>query len=105
MFNQIVLAGTVKEIPQIKETSQGVHYGSLVMDVKREYRNSDGNFDFDTISVTLWRSVVDHCVSICNKGDVVAVKGRLHSSIFNRDDGSVFYNYEIIAEKVFVLEK
>lgn len=105
VFNQIVLAGIVKEVPQIKETTSGVHYGTLVMDVKREYRNSEGNYDFDTIAITLWRSVVDHCVSNCSKGDMVAIKGRLHCSIYQKEDGNVFYNYEVVAEKVFLLEK
>ena len=105
MLNQVIIAGVVKEEPLLKKTSSGLHYANLIVEVKKEFRNTEGNYDSDVFSILLWRSVAEHCISICKEGNLVAIKGRLQSSLFNREDGSVFYNYEIIADKVFFLEQ
>ena len=105
MLNQVILNGIVKEDVVVKETNTGIHYASMVLKVEREYRNSEGAFDVDEISIMLWRSVADQCASYCRAGTNATIKGRIQSSLYNREDGSVFYNYEIIAEKVFFLEK
>lgn len=105
MLNQIIIAGNVVEDIELKETSNQTHYANLVIKVKREYRNSQGNYDEDVFSVLLWRSVADQCIMNCKKDDLVAIKGRVQSNVYNREDGTTFYNYEIIADKVMVLEK
>ena len=105
MLNQVIIAGIVKETPILKETNAKNHYANLLLEVQREYRNNEGNYDIDVFNVLVWRNIAEQCVEICKEGNMVAVKGRLQSSVYNREDGSVFYNYDIMAEKVFVLDK
>ena len=104
MLNQVVICGSVVEDVVLKETSTGILYANILMRVKREYRNSEGNYDSDTFSIVVWRSVAEQCVSMCKQNVNIAIKGRLQSNMYNREDGTTFYNYEIIAEKVFVMD-
>ena len=103
MLNQVILSGVVKEVPQIKETANGVHYANLLLEVKKEFKNSEGVYEKELYSVLMWRAVADQCVTLCEQGDIVTVKGRLQSSLYNREDGNVFFNYEIIADKIFCM--
>lgn len=102
-MNQVVIFGNVKEMPLVKETSNGVSYCSLIIDCPKLYANSDGIIESETYCVTVWRNMIDEIMKYVEIGRPVAVRGRLHPNNFNKDDGTVIYRTEIIAEKVSFL--
>lgn len=97
------MVGCVKEVPHLKETNTGISFANLIVEVKRSFKNSEGVYETDIFSVTMWRGVAQSCVDLCKEGCLVGIKGRLQSNLFTKEDGSTFYNYEIIAEKVSFL--
>lgn len=99
VLNQIILVGRVVEVPQIKETSNGIKYTSLVLDVTRGYKNAEGDYDSDLIACTLWRGVAEQCIDSCKEGTLVGVKGRLQANVFTNADGKSYTNYEVVCEK------
>ena len=105
MLNQIVLVGKIVEMPTLKETSTGIKYANLLISADRSFKNVDGVYESDVISCLLWRGVAESCVDLCEIGGVVGIKGRLQSNPYQKEEGIVFYNYEIIAEKVSFLTK
>ena len=55
MLNQVVLVGRVQAIPKVSETSTGIKVAEMLVEVERNYKNSQGVYDIDTIQCTLWR--------------------------------------------------
>lgn len=104
-MNHVLLVGSVKEKPVIKESASKVKYATLLVDVMRGFKNMDGEYEQDTICCLLWRSLAESVVSCCEKGTLVSVKARIQSEMRISTEGNTFYNYEIIAERVNVLEK
>lgn len=103
MLNQCVLVGKVKELPVIKQTSNGNNYAQLVLEVDRSFRNSDGTLSSDLFQVTLWKGIAELCMDVCKINDLIALKGRLQASVYENDKNKIYYNAEVIAEKVSFL--
>jgi len=102
MMNSCVLVGTVKEPVQLSTSSKGSVYGTLFVSTDRPFRNDDGTVTSDTFRVTLWKGIAEECAAACTVGSLVAVKGRLQSNNYEKDDRT-YYNAEVIAEKVSYL--
>ena len=98
MLNFMVLVGKVKEIPEIRLTAAGTKIATLEVD--RGFRNSNGEYDQDVFNVVLWRGVAETCADLLRPGSVVAVKGRLQAHNYEPKEGQIYYNAEIVAEKV-----
>ncbi|MEF9920526.1 MAG: single-stranded DNA-binding protein [Erysipelotrichaceae bacterium] len=99
MLNQIVLVGKVVELPEIKETTNGNKIGNIGLLLNRPFKNSNGIYDTDYVSITLWKGIAETVSEVCRINDIIAIKGRLQTSDYTKDD-VVYHNYEIIAEKV-----
>ncbi len=100
MLNQCVLVGRVKELPKAKTTNNGNTVATLLLEVDRNFRNSDGTLGSDLFQVTLWKGIAETCLDVCVVNSIIAVKGRLQASVYETDKNKTFYNAEIIAEKV-----
>lgn len=100
MLNLIVIVGTVLETPEMKETSTGLKYANVLIDTQRGFRNSEGEFDHDIISCTMWRGIAESSMAYCQKGNVVAIKGRIQSHPHTSEEGITYYNYDIVIEKI-----
>ncbi|MCF0115660.1 MAG: single-stranded DNA-binding protein [Erysipelotrichaceae bacterium] len=103
MINQCVLVGRVKELPEMKTTPTGIAMASMVVEVDRSFRNSDGTQSVDEFKVILWRGIAETCVNCCELGSIVGIKGRLQGTRFENKNKEIFYNTDIIAEKVSFL--
>ena len=100
MLNFTVLVGKVKEVPQIRVTSAGTKIATMLLEADRGFRNSNGEYDQDLFSVVLWRGIAETCCDLLTPGSVIAVKGRLQANNYEPKEGQVYYNAEIVAEKV-----
>lgn len=103
MINQCVLVGRVKELPEMKTTSTGISMASMIIEVDRSFRNSDGTQSVDEFRIILWRGIAETCVSCCTIGSIVGIKGRLQGTTFENKNKEIFHNTDIIAEKVSFL--
>ena len=103
MLNQCVLVGRVKEMPRLQETVNGNKVASLLLEVERSFKTSDGFVEKDVFSVQLWRGIAETCCEVCVPGSLVGIKGRLQSFNVKKEDNT-FYNAEVIAERVSFLD-
>ena len=102
MMNNVVLAGKVSELPQLKETTNGTKYATIVLEVTRPFRNSSGQYDSDRIAVTLWKGIAETAMDVCKLGDTIGVKARVQTFSVEKET-QTYYNYEFIAEQVSFL--
>lgn len=91
MINQLFLLGKIKEMP-----SKNIGDNELLIEVKRNYKNTEGVFESDCFRCHLWIALSKKINLGCKIGDLVAVKGRLVN-----DNGEC----NILAEQVILLNK
>lgn len=103
MLNQVVLVGKVVRLPELKETNSGVKFADVLVEVERNFKNSQGEYENDTILCTLWRTVAETAIEQCELGALLGIKGRLQSNSYETKDNGRFYYCEVIAEKVSFL--
>ena len=89
MFNQLFLLGKIKNLKSIEKNE-------LEIEVKRNYKNTDGVFEKDCFKCVLWIAISKKISLSCKEGDLVAIKGRLV------DDNGVC---NILAEQIILLNK
>lgn len=71
----MVLLGKVKELP-VEEKLKGKYEAKIVVDVRRNFQNPDGNFTTDVMEVFLWRGIADYIHDVVKVGDYIHIIGR-----------------------------
>lgn len=104
MLNNIVLVGRIVEPPQLRESTSGNKYATVVLEIMRPFKNSNGIHDSDRISVTLWKGIAEMACDCCKVGDMLGVKGRLQAYCVEKESHT-YYNYEVIAEHLSYMTK
>jgi len=67
MLNQVVLIGRIKEM----------HEGKIIISIPRNYKNEDGEYDNDLITVFVRGQLNDTVQDYCSIEDIVGVKGKV----------------------------
>lgn len=99
MLNQIVLVGRLIENP-IEVSKDKV---TITLAIPRSYKNKKGEYDTDFIDITLWSGIASNTLEYCKKGDLIGVKGSVHSNDNKDKNSEKKYIMEIVAEKVTFL--
>lgn len=102
MLNQTVLVGRLVSDPEVKELANDKKVSNITLAIPRSYKNANGEYDTDFVDCTLWQGVAENTAQYCRKGDIVGVKGRVQSEIYEKD-GEKVKATNIIAEKVTFL--
>ena len=88
---------------QIRELNGIYRNIDRVTDVLSFPMGEDGKYDTDFIDVMLWESIAQNTAEYCKKGDIVGIKGRIQTSIYEEEDGRKRKTTEVVAEKVTFL--
>ncbi len=102
MLNQIVIVGRLVKDPELRETETGKKVTNITLAVPRSYKNVNGEYDTDFIDCTLWTGVAESTSEYCKKGDLLGVKGRVQTRVYEKEEEKKYVT-EVIAEKVTFL--
>ena len=75
---------------------------TITLAVPRNYKNHEGEYDTDFLDCTLWTGVAENTAEFCKKGDLLGVKGRIETRVYETEEEKKYLT-EIIAEKVTFL--
>ena len=103
MLNQIIIVGRLVATPEVKELEDEKNVANITVAVPRSYKNADGEYETDFIDCELWNAVANNTAEYCKKGDVIGVKGRLQTQLYNKEDGSTVKITKVVAEKITFL--
>lgn len=103
MLNQTIIVGRLVKDPEMKELENGSKVVNLTLAVQRSYKNSQGEYETDFIDCTLWNAVAQNTTEYCKKGDVIGVKGRVETNMYENSKGEKQKSTQIVAEKVTFL--
>lgn len=102
MLNQTVIVGRIAKDPELRETENGKKVTNVTLAVPRSFKNANGEYETDFISCVLWKGIAESTVEYCKKGDLVGVKGRIQTRVYEKDEEKK-YATEVVVEKVTFL--
>ena len=102
MLNQVVLVGRLVKDPELVETETSKKMSRVTLAIPRSFKNMDGEYETDFVNCILWDAIAKSAVEYCKKGDIVGIKGRIQSSVVEKDDEKKYY-VDVIAERVTFL--
>lgn len=102
MLNQIVIVGRLVKDPELRKTDNGKKVTNITLAVPRNYKNQNGEYETDFIDCTLWTGIAESTSTYCKKGDLLGVKGRVQTRMYEREEEKKYIT-EVIAEKVTFL--
>lgn len=102
-MNQFWGVGRLVAQPEAKESENGAKYLNFTLAVPRSYKNADGEYDTDFLDVVTFGPVADTTAEYCHKGDLVGVKGRVETSVYENADGEKKKSVQLIADKISFL--
>lgn len=102
MLNQNIIVGRIANDPVLLENKDNEKYNTITIDVPRNYKNKNGEYDIDFINVLLTKMISENTSQYCKKGDVIGIKGRLETREVKPVE-KIDTVTELIAEKVTFL--
>ncbi len=99
-MNNVCLIGIVKNKPEITETSKGTKVAKILIEVERNFPNSNGVLESDLYQIQLWRGIAEQFKDCITPGMHVGIKGRLSANNWETSTGNKMYSTEIIAEHI-----
>ena len=103
MLNQVVLVGRLTSDMEVKESEDGKKYCNMSLAIPRSFKNADGVYDTDFVSIKTFDTIAQNTAEYCNKGDIVGVKGRIQTGSYEKD-GRTIYTTDVVADSVQFLE-
>lgn len=106
-INSITLTGNVVAKPEVRFTPSGVKTASFRIGCNRKYKGGDGEIKEQAIFVTIntWNGTADACAKYLDKGDKVAVQGRLDISSYEQDGVTKWYTKVVASQVQFLSNK
>lgn len=104
-MNVIAFVGELTDLSDIRTSAAGNRFATMTIRVQRPFANSEGIYEFDNLSVMLWKGIAETAMAVARVGDQVAVKGRMQSHTFEGQDGKRHRSYDLIAEHVSFIKK
>ena len=103
MMNNTMLVGRLVAEPEFKEFEGGKRVSNITLAVPRSYKNENGEYEADFIDCVLWTGIAENTTEYCKRGDILGVKGRVQTRVFETEDEKKRYTTEVVAENVSFL--
>ena len=104
-MNKVILSGRICSDLELKTTGSGTSVCSFRLAAQRRFKNAEGNYDADFISIVAWRSNADFIKKHFKKGDPIELGGSLQTRNYEKDGNTVYITEVVIDEVGFVLSK
>ena len=102
-MNRVIITGRLTKAPEAHTTQGGISRSTMTVAVQRKFKNAQGNYDADFLTVIAWRQAADFCNKYLDKGRMIAVEGSIQTRSYDAQDGGKRYVTEIIADLIEAL--
>ncbi len=103
-MNSLMMVGRLARDIEVKTLESGKEVSRITLAVNRSFKNPDGTYDTDFIDCTLWEGLAKNTNEYCRKGDLVGIRGRLQTSVYEKDNVK-HYTLDVIVERISFLAK
>ncbi len=103
-MNKVILLGRITAKPEIRYTGSNVPYVRFTVAVNRQFNNQDGTRDADFINIIAWRKQAEVICNYFDKGNQIAIEGRLQTGSYDGQDGNKRYTTDVVLEQFHFVE-
>ena len=103
-MNKVVLVGRLTAKPELRYTPQNTAYTRFSVAVNRNFTNADGKRDADFINVVAWRKQAETISKYFDKGNLIALEGRLQTGSYDDKDGNKRYTVDVALDNFEFVE-
>ena len=103
-MNKVILIGRNTKAIELKQTSSGTPVAEFSIAVDRTFKNANGERECDFFNCVAFSKLAETISKYVNKGDMIAVEGRLQTRNYTNREGKKVYVTEIIVENVEFLQ-
>ena len=106
-LNKVMIIGNLGSEPEMRFTPNGNPVTSFRVATNRVYTTPEGERKEETewFTVVAWGKLAEQCNQFLAKGRLVYAEGRLHTRMWESQDGQKHYRTEIIANRVTFLDR
>ena len=106
-LNKVMIIGNLGSEPEMRFTPSGKPVTSFRVATNRVYTTPEGERKEETewFTVVAWNKLAEQCNQFLTKGRLVYAEGRLHTRVWDGQDGQRHYRTEVIANRVTFLGK
>lgn len=94
-MNKIILVGNTT-----KETESKDKISKTSIAVKRDFKNTNGEYETDFFDLVAFGNQSDFLKSYVHKGDKICISGRLQTRQYDASDGTKKKVYEIVVDTI-----
>lgn len=103
-MNKVVLVGRLTAKPELRYTASNTAYTRFSVAVNRNFTNADGKRDADFINVVAWRKQAETISRFFDKGNLIALEGRLQTGSYDDKDGNKRYTVDVALDNFEFVE-
>jgi single-strand DNA-binding protein len=96
MLNKIILMGRLTDHPELRHTANNTPVCVFTLAVEREYQKDETDF----IDIVTWKNQAETAAKWLEKGQLVAIMGRLQTRTWKDRDGKQRKTFEVIASEI-----
>ena len=104
MLNKVILMGRLTKDPEIKSSMQGKSISTFTIAVDRGYVKPGEERQADFINIVTFNSTADFVARYFEKGQLVAVCGRLQTRTWDDNEGKRRYATEVVVDEIHFAE-
>ena len=97
-MNKVLLTGRLVKDCELMKTDSGTSVTKNSVAVRRDFKNSNGEYDTDFIDFVAFGTTAEYLASYGKKGNYIELVGRWQVRTYQRKDGSTAYVHEVVVE-------
>lgn len=101
MLNDVTIQGRLCAAPELKTSTNGTQVVRIRLGVTRNYKNANGEYDSDFVSVIAWRAAAEFIAKHFGKGDMIIVRGCIKTGEYTNSDGVRKFTFDVEADSVY----
>ncbi len=103
-MNKVILLGRLTAKPELRYTSSNTAFVRFSVAVNRNFTNADGKRDADFINIVAWRKQAETISKFFDKGNLIAIEGRLQTGSYDDRDGNKRYTMDVALDNFEFVE-
>ena len=103
-MNKVVLVGRLTAKPELRYTNSNTAFLRFTIAVNRNFTGADGKREADFINVVAWRKQAETISKFFDKGNLIAIEGRLQTGSYDDRDGNKRYTMDVALDNFEFVE-
>lgn len=103
-MNKVILLGRLTAKPELRYTSSNTAFLRFTVAVNRNFTSADGKREADFINVVAWRKQAETISKYFDKGNLIAIEGRLQTGSYDDREGNKRYTMDVALDNFEFVE-